>query len=74
MTEEDSLPRLRELSLEQLSDLLVKVEAKAAAKKEEKERRAHAIKVPPRTSNDIKKMAEEMGLDLSGLMREISRR
>jgi len=74
MTEDDYLSRLRELSLEQLSDLLIKVEAKAAAKKEEKNRRSQTIKVPPRTSNDIKKMAEDMGLDLSGLMREISRR
>jgi len=74
MTEDDYLSRLRELSLEQLSDLLIKVEAKAAANKEEKIRRSQTIKVPPRTSNDIKKMAEDMGLDLSGLMREISRR
>ncbi len=63
--------RLHSLSLDQLSKLLIKlqdtVQSKKAALKE-------ASKTPPRSQSDIEKLAELQGLDLSGLMREISKR
>jgi transcriptional regulator with PAS, ATPase and Fis domain len=85
MNEEEFLSRLNALSLNELDSLIEKLEQKAKAKKEEQERQAKAleeekernkfaVKVPPRTSNDIQKMADDMGLDLSSLMREINRR
>jgi hypothetical protein len=85
MNEEEFLSRLAALSLNDLDSLAENIqlkakaiaeenERKAKAIEEEKERKKFAVKVPPRTSNDIQKMAEDMGLDLSGLMREINRR
>ncbi|MCV6610570.1 MAG: hypothetical protein OIF55_07375 [Amphritea sp.] len=63
--------RLHSLSLDQLSKLLEKLEntvqSKKAALKE-------ASKAPPRNQSDIEKLADLQGLDLSGLMREISKR
>lgn len=63
--------QLSQLSLEQLNSLLEKVKLKTAEKKQAIKA---ACKAPPRTHNDIQKLAELQGLDLSGLMREISRR
>lgn len=59
------------LSLEQLTNLLEKLNQKVAEKKQAIKA---ASKLPPRTQNDIQKLAELQGLDLSGLMREISKR
>lgn len=63
--------RLHSLNLEQLSTLVQKlqdtVKRKKAALKE-------ASKTPPRNQSDIEKLAELQGLDLSGLIREISKR
>ncbi|MBR9867799.1 hypothetical protein [uncultured Amphritea sp.] len=63
--------KLSHLSLEQLNNLLEKVKQKTAEKKQAIKA---ASKAPPRTQNDIQKLAELQGLDLSGLMREISKR
>ncbi|MDO6563842.1 hypothetical protein Q4488_10655 [Amphritea sp. 1_MG-2023] len=63
--------KLSLLNLEQLNSLLDKLKQKAAEKKQAIKA---ASKLPPRTQNDIQKLAELQGLDLSGLMREISKR
>ncbi len=63
--------QLNQLSLEQLNNLLDKIKLRSAEKRQAIKA---ASKAPPRTHNDIEKLAELQGLDLSGLMREISRR
>jgi hypothetical protein len=63
--------QLGNLSLDQLNSLLVKLEQKTAEKKLAIKA---ASKAPPRTQTDIEKLADLQGLDLSGLMREISKR
>lgn len=63
--------QLGTLSLDQLNSLQEKLKLKAAEKKQAIKA---ASKVPPRSQSDIEKLAELQGLDLSGLMREISKR
>lgn len=63
--------QLGNLSLDQLNSLLVKLKQKTA---ERKQAIKAASKAPPRTQTDIEKLADLQGLDLSGLMREISKR
>ncbi len=62
---------LLSLSREQLDQLQRKLEIKVA---ERKAAIKQASKVPPRNQTDLEKLASLQGLDLSGLMREISRR
>ncbi len=63
--------QLSTLSLAQLDSLLEKLKQKTADKKLAIK---EASKAPPRTYNDIEKLADLQGLDLSGLMREIAKR
>ncbi|WP_019620378.1 hypothetical protein [Amphritea japonica] len=63
--------QLSNLSLDQLNSLLDKLKQKAVEKKLAIKA---ASKAPPRTQTDIEKLADLQGLDLSGLMREISKR
>lgn len=63
--------QLSTLSLDQLNRLLEKLKQKIADKKLAIKA---ASKAPPRTHNDIEKLADLQGLDLSGLMREIAKR
>ncbi|QEQ97131.1 hypothetical protein [Neptunomonas concharum] len=74
MTEEEFLSILQSYSIEQLDQFQTQLGKKIEEIKWERARQKSAVKVPPRTSNDISKMAEEMGLDISSLMREISKR
>lgn len=76
MTEEEITTKLTKLSVEQLTDLLAKVKEKAFELEQQRlERQIQAkSKLPPVPGNDVNKMADDLGLDLSGLMREISRR
>ncbi|WP_432474309.1 hypothetical protein [Amphritea sp. HPY] len=63
--------KLMALSLEQLDQLQRKLDLKVAEKKAAIKQ---ASKAPPRSQSDIEKLADLQGLDLSGLMREISKR
>ncbi|WP_293267610.1 hypothetical protein [Neptunomonas sp.] len=74
MTEEEFVSLLRSFSLEQLDKIQKNLELKVQDKKRKVEKRKAAMKVPPRKTSDVEKMADQMGLDLSSLMREISRR
>ncbi len=87
MNEEELLSKLRSFSLEQLTQIQQHIELKAKQIKLERRQKAEAIKreqdirknsaavkTAPRSSRDIEQLADQMGLDLSSLMREISRR
>lgn len=74
MTEDEFVSILRSFSLEQLNQFQNNLEVKVQEKKRKIEKRKAAMKVPPRKASDVEKMADQMGLDLSSLMREISRR
>lgn len=76
MTEEELITKLKQLSVDQLNDLQIKVTAKAAELEQKRleKRMQRQSKLPPTPGNDVEKMADSLGLDLSGLMREISRR
>ncbi|BBB29244.1 hypothetical protein [Neptunomonas japonica] len=74
MTDDEFVSILRSFSLEQLDQLQQNLEVKVQEKKRQIEKRKAAMKVPPRKTSDVEKMADQMGLDLSSLMREISRR
>ena len=63
--------QLNKLNLDQLNNLLNKLRLKV---NEKKLAIKAASKAPPRNQSDIDKLAELQGLDLSGLMREISKR
>lgn len=63
--------QLEKLNLDQLKSLLNKLNHKVTEKKQAIKA---ASKVPPRSQSDIEKLADLQGLDLSGLMREISKR
>ena len=74
MTEEEFISTLRALSLQQLDQFQQDLEQKVHEKKRKSDKRKAAMKTPPRKASDVEKMADQMGLDLSSLMREISRR
>ncbi|SIS55414.1 hypothetical protein [Neptunomonas antarctica] len=74
MTEDEFFSKLSSYSIEQLNQIQIKLDSIADEKRRKVEKRKAAMKVQPRKSSDVEKMADEMGLDLSSLMREISRR
>lgn len=75
MTEEQFVSTLHSLSLEQLDQFQKSLDQKVVEKKRKSEKRKAAMKViPQRKTTELEKMADQMGLDLSSLMREISRR
>lgn len=74
MTEEEFVLTLRSLSLQQLDQFQQDLEQKVQEKKRKIDKRKAAMNTPPRKTSDVEKMADQMGLDLSSLMREISRR
>ncbi|WP_261844510.1 hypothetical protein [Aliamphritea ceti] len=71
MNKTDIFDSLASLSIEQLNKLHSKIEQKVADKKARAQRLSSA---PPRSQSDLEKLASHQGLDLSGLMREISKR
>lgn len=71
MTEAEFISALNALSIEQLNELHQKIEQRAKARTAP--RAASAIKSAPRRS-EIDKMADALGLDLRGLMRDIAKR
>jgi hypothetical protein len=73
MIDEEFVSILRSFSLEQLNQFQQNLDIKVQEKKRKIEKRKAAMKTPPRKTSDIEEMADQMGLDLSGLMREISR-
>ena len=73
MIDEEFVSILRSLSLEQLNQFEKNLDIKVQEKKRKIAKRKAAMKTPPRKTSDVEKMADQMGLDLSGLMREISR-
>ena len=73
MIDEEFVSILRSFSLEQLNQFQKNLDIKVQEKKRKIEKRKAAMKAPPRKTSDVEKMADQMGLDLSGLMREISR-
>lgn len=62
---------LMPLTLEQLDLVQVQLEKLVAEKKEAKKK---ASRFPPSTTKDLNALASMQDLDLSGLIREISRR
>ncbi|WP_271273843.1 hypothetical protein [Aliamphritea hakodatensis] len=71
MNKTDIFESLASLSIEQLNKLHLKIEQKVA---EKKARAQQLSSVPPRNQSDLEQLASHQGLDLSGLMREISKR
>ncbi len=71
MIEDKISEKLMPLTLEQLVLVETQLEKMVAEKKEAKKR---ASRFPPVTHNDLDSLAALQGLDVSGLMREISRR
>jgi len=62
---------LSELSLGQLEVLHIKLREKIEA---DTQRRRRAGVIPPIPTNDVGKAAEALGLDISGLMRDVQRK
>lgn len=62
---------LEGLSLAQLTKLQVLLNEKVAAKEA---RRTQPGRLPPVPKNDIASMAESLGLDISGLLRDVKKR
>lgn len=68
MTQEEFLVLLQSYPLEQLLAFRQRLELHI------KNRPQPLVKAPPRSQTDIQRMADNMGLDLSSLMREIAKR
>ncbi|WP_136679938.1 hypothetical protein [Neptunomonas sp. XY-337] len=76
MSEDPIQTLLRHCTLQQLEAIHTALEKRAAERAAETAARRERQKLaaPPRSSTDVEKMADDLGLDLSGLMREISKR
>ncbi|WP_417583255.1 hypothetical protein [Nitrincola sp.] len=70
MHDERSVDFLMSLQPEQLDMLVAQLEVMVVAKRAEK---ANSF-APPSPPSDIGRLADSLGLDLSGIMREISRK
>lgn len=70
MIDDEIQQALLRLSLEQLEYLKNQLDQKI---KEAEASKKKAMRAPPRTSNDLSQLAEMAGLDISSLMREISK-
>ena len=70
MHDERSVNFLMSLQPEQLDTIVAQLEIMATSKKAEK---ANSF-APPAPPSDIGRLADSLGLDLSGIMREINRK
>jgi|GEM_PF-7040735 len=71
MTEEQLQSRLLDLSIEQLDELEQQLLHKVEAKKHQQK---SLSRIPPQPGSNLEKMASELGLDISRLMKDAKRR